>query len=326
MSITDRVVRAGGSSPLARGLHCVCCLLGDDAGIIPARAGFTRTRAGSSRPGRDHPRSRGVYMMGTSRPNGMHGSSPLARGLHVHHGPRGPGWRIIPARAGFTLRVLPAGGRRRDHPRSRGVYDAAESERMVMCGSSPLARGLLSSSLRAVCGARIIPARAGFTPRPPLARRPQPDHPRSRGVYWRWWSRCGPPLGSSPLARGLLTPPIDNVTVRGIIPARAGFTSIILQKSPRTWDHPRSRGVYPLPYRPALGRPGSSPLARGLLIREYENTHGFGSSPLARGLQPQRLRCRVPGRIIPARAGFTSDGDSSPSGASGSSPLARGLR
>ena len=185
MSITDRVVRAGGSSPLARGLHCVCCLLGDDAGIIPARAGFTRTRAGSSRPGRDHPRSRGVYMMGTSRPNGMHGSSPLARGLHVHHGPRGPGWRIIPARAGFTLRVLPAGGRRRDHPRSRGVYDAAESERMVMCGSSPLARGLLSSSLRAVCGARIIPARAGFTFVVSEGRLWREDHPRSRGVYFR---------------------------------------------------------------------------------------------------------------------------------------------
>ena len=91
-----------GSSPLARGLLGE---VGEDQvrlGIIPARAGFTHDRTAPRRRPRDHPRSRGVYVLllraGTASP----GSSPLARGLrrrrvheHRHH-------RIIPARAGFT--------------------------------------------------------------------------------------------------------------------------------------------------------------------------------------------------------------------------------
>ena len=90
-------------------------------------------------------------------------------------------------------------------------------------------------------------------------------------------------------------------------------------------DHPRSRGVY------------GHPIGRGDV--------GQGSSPLARGLLRLVLNARQPGRIIPARAGFTHAGraarwtgadhprsrgvyltspDSHPCRA-GSSPLARGL-
>ena len=55
----------GGSSPLARGLPWVMVAVGAGAGIIPARAGFTkRKRAPQKRPG-DHPRSRGVYLAST---------------------------------------------------------------------------------------------------------------------------------------------------------------------------------------------------------------------------------------------------------------------
>ena len=50
---------------------------------------------------------------------------------------------IIPARAGFTVRLEPVFDVVGDHPRSRGVYEAA-------------ARGTEVHS-------RIIPARAGFT-------------------------------------------------------------------------------------------------------------------------------------------------------------------
>ena len=94
-----------------------------------------------------------------------------------------------------------------------------------------------------------------------------------------------PCRGSSPLARGLRGG-VDGVHLWfRIIPARAGFTR------PPPWggradrDHSRSRGVY-LRGRPdGRGRPGSSPLARGL---------HFGRV----GRRPGR-------RIIPARAGFT---------------------
>ena len=70
-------------------------------------------------------------------------------------------------------------------------------------GSSPLARGLLEPRPVNLGGARIIPARAGFTAKKRAERLERTDHPRSRGVYagtllvGRGW------LGSSPLARGL---------------------------------------------------------------------------------------------------------------------------
>ena len=71
----------------------------------------------------DHPRSRGVYR-----------TTDIATEA---------GWRIIPARAGFTR------------------VDGVGLEWPL--GSSPLARGLLLCRLRGVPGGRIIPARAGFT-------------------------------------------------------------------------------------------------------------------------------------------------------------------
>ena len=70
--------------------------------IIPARAGFTATRAPMLRNLGDHPRSRGVYVSAVLGPLQQRGSSPLARGLHGRGPPVGEPRRIIPARAGFT--------------------------------------------------------------------------------------------------------------------------------------------------------------------------------------------------------------------------------
>ena len=50
-----------GSSPLARGLRGDRCSGARGAGIIPARAGFTRRQTKRRAIPRDHPRSRGVY-------------------------------------------------------------------------------------------------------------------------------------------------------------------------------------------------------------------------------------------------------------------------
>ena len=131
--------------------------------------------------------------------------------------------------------------------------------------------------------------------------------------------------GSSPLARGLQRLLELDVRVRGIIPARAGFTSLRRPPRKRHPDHPRSRGVYS----------GESSLPRLLT----------GSSPLARGLHHQLRHRQAADRIIPARAGFTTETRGAPPrrpdhprsrgvysqpGASlptlsGSSPLARGL-
>ena len=172
---------------------------------------------------------------------------------------------------------------------------------------------------------RIIPARAGFTscasPRP----RSSSDHPRSRGVYRPYPVPIAAAWGSSPLARGLLVQVQGGVGGVRIIPARAGFT----RGRPRTGrvrrDHPRSRGGYS--------------------CRRSFPSYRRGSSPLARGLPKRSILASSPGRIIPARAGFTGGAEVGPGGESdhprsrggyprspqitlsapGSSPLARGL-
>ena len=192
------------------------------------------------------------------------GSSPLARGLRREAAGLFRGWGIIPARAGFTGRrsgpCCPDG----DHPRSRGVYRSHPRRHGSGSGSSPLARGLHGPAPGGVLAVGIIPARAGFTHQHHGEHAHARDHPRSRGVYQDIWLTSQSCLGSSPLARGLPRAGLIGIRGRGIIPARAGFTSPRRRRRLRGRDHPRSRGVY---HPEALHRPqdrGSSPLARGL--------------------------------------------------------------
>ena len=196
-----------GSSPLARGLRSIRVGGLGWRGIIPARAGFTSPHREGSRFPTDHPRSRGVYPTSRSTCSALTGSSPLARGLLAWRRLSLPWGRIIPARAGFTVRDCGSISSRSDHPRSRGVYPDAALATLLKAGSSPLARGLLPSRPGARRSQRIIPARAGFTP-PVQARGTAPrDHPRSRGVYSFVPSDVLALSGSSPLARGLQDSP-----------------------------------------------------------------------------------------------------------------------
>ena len=204
--------KAGGSSPLARGLQILRRQERLDPRIIPARAGFTPTGAQRSPASTDHPRSRGVYTTVHSLDYLPVGSSPLARGLRRLPRRRAAPAGIIPARAGFTRRRCWPPRPRRDHPRSRGVYvDPGER------GAHPVG---------------IIPARAGFTRRPRSPRCGRPDHPRSRGVYAGKPSAAGVEAGSSPLARGLLPHGDPVADELGIIPARAGFTRRFRPRTP----------------------------------------------------------------------------------------------
>ena len=115
----------------------------------------------------------------------------------------------------------------KDHPRSRGVYEEHDLPYTDLCGSSPLARGLLEVTCKvgdnkgssplargllhgerhALAQHRIIPARAGFTYWTCSPVRTHPDHPRSRGVYH---ALC-----------------CASKAIFGIIPARAGFTAAV---------------------------------------------------------------------------------------------------
>ena len=177
--------RRFGSSPLARGLRAGPPIPGAEAGIIPARAGFTGPPGTRPPPWPDHPRSRGVYQVPDPLNICLTGSSPLARGLPTRFTDIIFRPRIIPARAGFTTGTVVAEGDGRDHPRSRGVYPSAGGHPRQGRGSSPLARGLrdLNNCMNTVD--RIIPARAGFTAARWLRAQGDEDHPRSRGVYRR---------------------------------------------------------------------------------------------------------------------------------------------
>ena len=172
-----------------------------------------------------------------------------------------------------------------DHPRSRGVYKENTIMTVHPYGSSPLARGLPDVALPPRLDEGIIPARAGFTADAATTPPSQTDHPRSRGVYADPFRVGLWPVGSSPLARGLLQRDRSRNVESRIIPARAGFTADSNLGTDLDEDHPRSRGVYPVAPHGAGVVPGSSPLARGLLFYAA----GF---PVCR-------------RIIPARAGFT---------------------
>ena len=173
----------------------------------------------------------------------------------------------------------------RDHPRSRGVYKEALAYLDEQGGSSPLARGLPPGVPGPEFRGWIIPARAGFTRSSTHVITGAEDHPRSRGVYaWGAPGMSGP-VGSSPLARGLLVAEEGLGGEGRIIPARAGFTTTAIQQGGLVGDHPRSRGVYLTKRAGVEPRLGSSPLARGLHVILSATTEGGG--------------------IIPARAGFT---------------------
>ena len=201
------------------------------------------------------------------------------------------------------------------------------SEKSAIVGSSPLARGLPGALASQTGHQRIIPARAGFTDPGCSPHSAHGDHPRSRGVYLRFFIGQEPDEGSSPLARGLLCAIISAGRTIRIIPARAGFTRTENFLMGLEEDHPRSRGVYYYDRRPRWAVPGSSPLARGLRGNILGAVTQGGIIPARAGFTDQcenagcaaqdhpRSRGVYPGIpsvispcswIIPARAGFTS--------------------
>ena len=213
-----------------------------------------------------------------------------------------------------------------DHPRSRGVYEEEAHRLRIRAGSSPLARGLRDWCAVSGRGARIIPARAGFTPAPICSAPRTPDHPRSRGVYFSAAAGFSASTGSSPLARGLLRVGHIRRVVPRIIPARAGFTQSTGQNHHPGRDHPRSRGVYngAAVLSPTIG--GSSPLARGLPIAYQDCRYETGIIPARAGFTQNEATLAMWGGDHPPSRGVYSPSSSHCFVSRGSSPLARGLR
>ena len=192
------------------------------------------------------------------------------------------------------------------HPRSRGENLGDDGARWGEPGSSPLARGKPPVLTSPTHHRRLIPARAGKTLYVTGKGGKTRAHPRSRGENLPDAHADSAYDGSSPLARGKHQPQGFSLSVRGLIPARAGKTRPGGCRALGTRAHPRSRGEN----------------------EEYcpEDRSACGSSPLARG---KRGRGPPPGRssrLIPARAGKTPVAIHLPKAGGGSSPLARGKR
>mgnify|MGYP001156494844 CR=1 FL=1 len=324
-----------GSSPPARGGRPPAQDQFADVGLIPARAGRTRSSPPWPATSAAHPRSRGADALIAALARHVCGSSPLARGGLRDLSCSAPVDRLIPARAGRTPFRSTRTGMPRAHPHSRGADWRPWSRPTCRQGSSPLARGGRLPSTSAFSRWGLIPARAGRTPRSPEPGRRLQAHPRSPGADRRSYG--------------------SDVGYGGLIPARAGRTRPKTTGGCWTGAHPRSRGADDARTMLLSGFTGSSPLARGgratrqqgqrrprliparagrtptprtrttsstahprsrgadvIVPGAYDGV--LGSSPLARGGPLHTAHHRDGYRLIPARAGRT------PAGSTGSSP------
>ena len=192
--------------------------------IIPARAGPTTRCITVLILRTDHPRSCGANGVVAPSPYMASGSSPLVRGQPASRARCRGARRIIPARAGPTVRFALGQTVSKDHPRSCGANRPDRRRGESMSGSSPLVRGQPQRHRRPRPVARIIPARAGPTNSNRSPRTDSTDHPRSCGANCDSGDQLALRRGSSPLVRG------QPSELRGlperfrIIPARAGPT------------------------------------------------------------------------------------------------------
>ena len=324
-----RLVKANfvaGSSPHTRGLRSLYRGQPGRLRIIPAHAGFTPDPPGDVAAVADHPRTRGVYDSAGVPGTVAEGSSPHTRGLPYQGADGCTGVRIIPAHAGFTCLPARSWTRRRDHPRTRGVYPMSAAKSPTWAGSSPHMRGLLPRATVAVPPSGIIPAHAGFTPCAEHVRGVHRDHPRTRGVYSPPSRSPACSAGSSPHTRGLRGRRGSRSSRVRIIPAHAGFTADLARLPPEQPDHPRTRGVYSRPGTYTTPSQGSSPHTRGLRLRAAPTHPVLRIIPAHAGFTRQRRTVPQGGRDHPRTRGVYREGHPRPTPGRGSSPHTRGLR
>mgnify|MGYP001677503115 CR=1 FL=1 len=275
-----------GSSPRVRGKRRQRRRGRSVLGLIPARAGKTRSCAPSTTPRTAHPRACGENLLPRLAVVGHVGSSPRVRGKQAVQALGGEPGGLIPARAGKTVRrALPAGAGRA-HPRACGENEEIRGRLLAVEGSSPRVRGKPRRSGLRRRLSRLIPARAGKTNGRTAAARSEPAHPRACGENVGVHFCVHFCSGSSPRVRGKHRRHSSSVGEPGLIPARAGKTGCSSSNTGCPRAHPR-----------ACGENATS--------RRHARTAG-GSSPRVRGKRPRGIPHRHPRGLIPARAGKTA--------------------
>ena len=254
-------------------------------GLIPARAGKTRRTTLAPGPPGAHPRACGENAWLNSSAVISPGSSPRVRGKRRQDRARRCNLRLIPARAGKTLRGPSTALWHPAHPRACGEnrHECGDGEDLL--GSSPRVRGKRSSIQASCSSSRLIPARAGKTKTSPQPGPGGTAHPRACGENRRSCTRRPPEPGSSPRVRGKQRWRFRQCQHSRLIPARAGKMAAAAACSPARSAHPR-----------ACGENFSSP---NVVV------FGDGSSPRVRGKPGPPVRNGSIEGLIPARAGKT---------------------
>ena len=221
---TDPLLHADGSSPRVRGKQRGVGDQDGGSGLIPARAGKTPLHDGPLRGGRAHPRACGENAVRVGRRVAQTGSSPRVRGKRFLRGGSRARGRLIPARAGKTLRRLSPPISGRAHPRACGENPRDGAGQALGPGSSPRVRGKRPLGLLGLRDRGLIPARAGKT-RASIHRFPNARaHPRACGENDLPKGGIDLGLGSSPRVRGKRRQVSSSSLLAGLIPARAGKT------------------------------------------------------------------------------------------------------
>ncbi|SUD58844.1 Domain of uncharacterised function (DUF2825) [Ectopseudomonas oleovorans] len=215
-----------------------------DGRFIPAGAGNTSGAACAVLSASVHPRWRGEHAYRQVQGNEDAGSSPLARGTHLQLSLGNLQIRFIPAGAGNTNWSREVQRFSSVHPRWRGEHRLGQTLPPLSHGSSPLARGTLSTAMVKVTAERFIPAGAGNTKNISHSIRSTTVHPRWRGEHIGHDARRPFRAGSSPLARGTRSLRFAILAAIRFIPAGAGNTAQARFDTANGTVHPRWRGEH----------------------------------------------------------------------------------
>ena len=152
-----------GSSPHGRGKLVLVPRAAREVRLIPARAGKTSPCVRGMGLGPAHPRTGGENSVIVYSVPGSIGSSPHGRGKRAGHFPHAGGGRLIPARAGKTLKVSQTRFLTPAHPRAGGENQCLSIFTTHYAGSSPRGRGKPCDYSLSCREPGLIPARAGKT-------------------------------------------------------------------------------------------------------------------------------------------------------------------
>ena len=193
----------------------------------------------------------------------MPGSPPRMRGKAEHPSYFSSFFRITPAYAGKSASTACGCGSAGDHPRMCGeklqVLDSID----LRSGSPPHVRGKVRRDAGDSGFVGITPACAGKSLSCGDARSQDWDHPRMCGEKAGKGMHHSPNRGSPPHVRGKGQIHVALVVVRGITPACAGKSAVLVRHAPPVQDHPRMCGEKYADKYDALPTLGSPPHVRG---------------------------------------------------------------